>query len=92
MPLTAAQQREAMRRLASWRIAPKRPVACPACGVEGMEIVDRSTRPHAEMNYAYLFKAIDRTGFTGWVGCEYRPRRGTVEGLKWAAACGVGLG
>jgi hydroxypyruvate isomerase len=53
---------------------------------------DRGEPDDGEMNYAYLFRLIDRTGFTGWIGCEYRPRRGTVEGLKWAAACGVTLG
>jgi hydroxypyruvate isomerase len=45
-----------------------------------------------EMNYPFLFRRIDTTGFAGWVGCEYRPRRGTVEGLKWVDACGVSLG
>ncbi len=53
---------------------------------------DRGEPDDGEMGYPYLFRLIDRTGFTGWIGCEYRPRRGTVEGLKWAAACGVGLG
>jgi 2-dehydrotetronate isomerase len=53
---------------------------------------DRGEPDDGEMNYAYLFKTIDRTGFDGWIGCEYRPRKGTVEGLKWAAACGVTLG
>ncbi|MFZ1103033.1 MAG: hypothetical protein WAN86_09380 [Hyphomicrobiaceae bacterium] len=48
MPLTPEQQREASRRVAVWRVAPGRPVACPACGVEGLAIVDRSARPHAE--------------------------------------------
>jgi 2-dehydrotetronate isomerase len=53
---------------------------------------DRGEPDDGEMNYRYLFQRIDATGFDGWVGCEYRPRRGTVEGLKWAAACGVKLG
>jgi len=52
---------------------------------------DRGEPDDGEMNYAYLFKMIDRTGFDGWIGCEYRPRKGTVAGLKWAAACGVTL-
>jgi hydroxypyruvate isomerase len=52
---------------------------------------DRGEPDDGEMSYAYLFRLIDRTGFTGWIGCEYRPRRGTVEGLKWAEACGVTL-
>jgi hydroxypyruvate isomerase len=45
-----------------------------------------------EMNYRYLFRMIDESGFKGFVGCEYKPRKGTVEGLKWAEACGVKLG
>lgn len=41
-----------------------------------------------ELNYAYLFKLIDELGFDGWIGCEYRPRRGkekggTTAGLGW---------
>ena len=53
---------------------------------------DRGEPDDGEMNYAFLLKLIDRTGFTGWIGCEYRPRRGTVEGLAWVKACGVSLG
>ncbi len=48
MPLTAEQQTEAMRRIAAWRADPTRPVACPSCGFEGLVIIDRSARPHAE--------------------------------------------
>jgi len=53
---------------------------------------DRGEPDDGEMNYRYLFQRIDDTGFDGWIGCEYRPRQGTVEGLKWVAACGVALG
>jgi predicted RNA-binding Zn-ribbon protein involved in translation (DUF1610 family) len=48
MPLTPEQQRVALRRIAAWRAEPARPVACPDCGVEGLTIIDRSARPHAE--------------------------------------------
>lgn len=46
-----------------------------------------------ELNYAYLLPLIDEisaaSGWRGWVGCEYRPARGTVAGgtsagLGWA--------
>jgi hydroxypyruvate isomerase len=37
-----------------------------------------------EVNYPYLFALIDELGFDGWIGCEYRPRAGTSEGLGWA--------
>jgi hypothetical protein len=46
--LTPDQLREAGRRIAAWRASPEAPVACPVCGKAGLEIVDRSARPHAE--------------------------------------------
>jgi hydroxypyruvate isomerase len=36
-----------------------------------------------EINYPYLFELIDSLGYEGWIGCEYRPRAGTSEGLGW---------
>jgi hydroxypyruvate isomerase len=36
-----------------------------------------------ELNYPYLFQLIDSLGYEGWVGCEYRPKAGTSEGLGW---------
>ena len=39
-----------------------------------------------EINYPFLFAHLDRTGYQGWVGCEYKPKTGTVEGLGWLAA------
>ena len=36
-----------------------------------------------ELNYSYLFDVIDASGYTGWVGCEYRPAAGTSQGLAW---------
>jgi hydroxypyruvate isomerase len=36
-----------------------------------------------ELNYPYLFAKLDELGYDGYVGCEYRPRAGTVEGLSW---------
>lgn len=39
-----------------------------------------------EIHYPYLFALLDRLGYSGWVGCEYRPRGLSEEGLGWAAA------
>ncbi|WP_339855727.1 2-oxo-tetronate isomerase [uncultured Nisaea sp.] len=36
-----------------------------------------------EINYRYLFDLMDELGYDGWVGCEYRPEAGTVDGLGW---------
>lgn len=38
-----------------------------------------------ELNYPWLFDELDRLGYRGFVGCEYRPRAGTLEGLGWFA-------
>jgi hydroxypyruvate isomerase len=39
-----------------------------------------------EINYAWLFKHIDAIGYTGWIGCEYKPKATTVAGLGWRVA------
>lgn len=36
-----------------------------------------------EIRYAYLFDLLDRLGYDGWVGCEYRPAAKVAEGLGW---------
>jgi hydroxypyruvate isomerase len=36
-----------------------------------------------EINYPFLFAHLDRIGYQGWVGCEYKPATTTVEGLDW---------
>lgn len=38
-----------------------------------------------ELNYPFLFDELDRLGYGGFVGCEYRPKGNTVEGLGWFA-------
>jgi hydroxypyruvate isomerase len=39
-----------------------------------------------EINYPYLFDVLDRVGYRGWVGCEYRPKGRTEDGLGWFSA------
>ncbi|MDO9600654.1 MAG: hydroxypyruvate isomerase [Azoarcus sp.] len=39
-----------------------------------------------EINFAWLFRHIDRLGYQGWIGCEYKPAAGTREGLGWIKA------
>jgi hydroxypyruvate isomerase len=36
-----------------------------------------------EINYPNVFKALDRLGYTGWIGCEYKPATTTEAGLGW---------
>ncbi|UYG02835.1 hydroxypyruvate isomerase [Halomonas sp. LR3S48] len=36
-----------------------------------------------EINYPFLFAHLDRLGYDGWIGCEYKPATTTREGLGW---------
>ena len=36
-----------------------------------------------EINYDFVFKALDRIGYPGWIGCEYKPATTTEAGLGW---------
>ncbi len=36
-----------------------------------------------EINYAFLFAHLDRIGYDGWIGCEYKPATTTQAGLGW---------
>ena len=58
-------------------------------------VPERHEPDTGELNCAYLFQVIDEVaqqcGWTGWVGCEYRPALGTVDGatskgLGWMQA------
>lgn len=46
-------------------------------------VPERNEPDGGEVNYAYLFRLLDQLGYTGWIGCEYRPAQGTVAGLGW---------
>lgn len=36
-----------------------------------------------EINYRFLFEHLDRIGYQGWVGAEYKPLTTTEAGLGW---------
>lgn len=38
-----------------------------------------------EINYRWLFTHLDRIGYDGWIGCEYKPAFDTRAGLDWIA-------
>ncbi len=47
-------------------------------GVPGRHEPDRG-----ELHYPFLFEMLDALGYSGWVGCEYRPEADTSAGLAW---------
>ena len=54
-------------------------------GVPGRTPPDRG-----EMNHTYLFELVDRLGYDGWIGCEFKPGDRTEEGMAWAGRFGLG--
>jgi len=55
-------------------------------------VPDRHEPDTGEVNYPAVFRLLDRLGYGGWVGCEYRPARGaapggTSAGLDWLRRC-----
>ncbi|MFF7066608.1 2-oxo-tetronate isomerase [Streptomyces pseudovenezuelae] len=46
-------------------------------------VPDRGEPDRGELNVRHLLDVVDELGFDGWIGCEYRPRAGTSEGLRW---------
>jgi len=46
-------------------------------------VPDRHEPDLGEVNYRYLFDVLDELGYPGWIGCEYRPRGRTEDGLDW---------
>ena len=43
--------------------------------------------PHAgEVNYPHIMATLQRLGYTGWIGAEYKPAGRTEDGLGWRSA------
>ena len=64
----------------------KRDMVRPHAGIGHIQIAgvpDRHEPDLGEVNYEYLFGLVDKLGYTGWIGCEYRPKAGTSDGLGW---------
>ncbi len=56
----------------------------PHCGhVQVAGTPGRNEPDIGEVRYEYVFSVLDEIGYDGWVGCEYRPRMNTVDGLGW---------
>lgn len=51
--------------------------------VQIASVPDRHEPDEGEINYQYIFDKLDEIGYDGYVGCEYKPRGNTVEGLGW---------
>lgn len=51
-----------------------------------MQLADNPGRHEpgtGEINYPFLLGFIDKIGYQGWIGCEYKPAGKTGDGLGW---------
>lgn len=52
-----------------------------------MQLADNPGRHEpgtGEIHFLNLFRFIDEAGYTGWIGCEYKPSGKTEDSLGWA--------
>jgi len=51
-----------------------------------MQVADPPARHEpgtGEINFGFLLSFIDKLGYSGWIGCEYKPAGSTEESLGW---------
>jgi len=51
-------------------------------------VPDRHEPDNGEIDLGQVLATVDALGYEGWIGCEYRPRGKTSEGLAWLAQFG----
>jgi len=60
--------------------------------VQISSVPGRHEPDYGEVNTHFVLNALEECGYAGWVGCEYWPKNGTLNGLKWAEAYGISPG
>lgn len=49
-------------------------------------VPSRAEPDEGEINYLDICRTLDKLGYAGWIGAEYKPRGRTEDGLGWLAA------
>ena len=57
--------------------------------VQVASVPERHEPDEGELNFPQLYAVLDAAGYAGWIGCEYRPRGRTEDGLGWGAPYGI---
>lgn len=55
-------------------------------------VPSRREPDEGEIRYEAVFKRLGELGFSGWIGCEYKPRDSVEAGLAWVQTMGLHLG
>lgn len=53
--------------------------------VQIANVPDRHEPSEGEINYDFVFRELENLDYQGWIGCEYFPKAGTIDGLEWFA-------
>lgn len=51
--------------------------------IQFASVPDRGTPDHGEVNFKHVFDAMDKLGYTGPLGAEYKPQGPTQKSLGW---------
>lgn len=54
-------------------------------------VPSRAEPDEGEIAYRAIFAALESLGYAGFIGCEYKPRGETAEGLVWTERLGIHL-
>lgn len=54
-------------------------------------VPSRAEPDEGEIAYRAIFEELEQIGYQGFVGCEYKPRAGTDDGLGWVKMFGIHL-
>ena len=49
-------------------------------------VPSRHEPDEGEINFEHVFDMLQRLGYRGYIGCEYKPRGKTEDGLGWMKA------
>jgi hydroxypyruvate isomerase len=52
-------------------------------------VPSRAEPDEGEIDYRTVLAELDKLGYDGWVGAEYKPRADTDDGLGWMQRLGV---
>jgi len=74
-------------------ILPRLKALLPVIGhIQIAAVPSRAEPDEGEIAYDRVLAAIDALGYAGWIGCEYKPRGNTDDGLVWFDRLGLSPG
>lgn len=46
---------------------------------------------NGEVNFLYVLRTLENAGYKDWIGCEYKPKTESADGLNWISEFGYKL-